>query len=227
MIITSDTWRWNNLPNFGYITEKLPENLFNKIKKECELAEKTRYNLIENKKEEMISGLTGTGIPTHYFLKDCVKELNDYTMCLFKLYEQVYSYSSQIRVASKNMGFINTPPWINIQEKGEYIPAHDHDGILAYVIWVKIPFDVNEELKNGGTASTFEFSYNNILGNMMHRKICVSKEHEGTIMMFPSSLTHQVYPFYTSNDARISVSGMITFDADNIMPTEKQKKYYN
>ena len=37
----------------------------------------------------------------------------------------------------------------------------------------------------------------------------VDNEYEGKIMMFPSSLVHCVYPFYTSDDYRISLSGNI------------------
>ena len=226
-MINNDTWRWNTLPNFGYITEKLPENLFRKIKEECQIAEQTRYNLTNNKKDQMISGLTGDGIPLHYYLKDCKQELNEYTMHLFQTYDNFFKYSSHLKYANKHMNLINTPPWINIQERGEYIPAHNHDGILAYVIWVKIPYDVKEEMKNGGTSSTFSFLYNNILGGVMQQSIEVSKEYEGTIMMFPSSLTHQVYPFYTSDDIRISVSGMISFDVDKPMPSDKQLEMYS
>lgn len=226
-MICTDTLKWNTFPNFGYITEKLPENLFAKIKEECELARKTRYNLTTNKKEEMISGLSGSGVTKHYYLTECRKELNDYTIELFKTYEYVFHILKSFKQNNKNLDITTTPPWINIQEKGEFIPAHNHDGIVAYVIWVKIPFNTEDERPNGeGSASTFSFTYNNTVGSIMHNLIPVSKDYEGTIMMFPSSLTHQVYPFYTSDDVRISVSGMICFDSDKVIPTEQQQKHY-
>ena len=37
----------------------------------------------------------------------------------------------------------------------------------------------------------------------------IDKTWEGTIVMFPSWLNHSVYPFYTSDDYRISISGNI------------------
>jgi len=37
--------------------------------------------------------------------------------------------------------------------------------------------------------------------------------------MFPSLLAHCVYPFYTSDDYRISISGNIKFDSDNAVTT--------
>ena len=39
-------------------------------------------------------------------------------------------------------------------------------------------------------------------------------EVEGTMFIFPSSLTHQVYPFYNTDDERISISGNIAIDEE-------------
>ena len=37
----------------------------------------------------------------------------------------------------------------------------------------------------------------------------------GKIIFFPSKLNHCVYPFYTSDDTRISISGNILFEVNN------------
>jgi hypothetical protein len=47
------------------------------------------------------------------------------------------------------------------------------------------------------------------LGRIKQVPIPVDSSYEGTIMMFPSALNHGVYPFYTSDEYRISVSGNI------------------
>ena len=41
----------------------------------------------------------------------------------------------------------------------------------------------------------------------------VDKTWEGMMLMFPSKLHHSVYPFYTSDEKRISVSGNISIKA--------------
>lgn len=104
--------------------------------------------------------------------------------------------------------------WINFQKKYEYNPLHDHIGILSFVIWVQIPYNIKDELShpnciNSNTPknSLFEFVFTNFLGKIASSKIEVDKSYEGTIIMFPSSLHHIVYPFYTSDDYRISISG--------------------
>ena len=42
----------------------------------------------------------------------------------------------------------------------------------------------------------------------------VDKSFEGKILMFPSYVQHQVFPFYTSDDYRITISGNACFDID-------------
>jgi hypothetical protein len=37
------------------------------------------------------------------------------------------------------------------------------------------------------------------------------------MLFFPSKLQHQVYPFYTSNKDRVSVSGNICLNVDKII----------
>ena len=46
---------------------------------------------------------------------------------------------------------------------------------------------------------------------MLHR-IPIDSTWEGHIIMFPANLQHCVYPFYTSDDTRISFSGNILLD---------------
>ena len=43
----------------------------------------------------------------------------------------------------------------------------------------------------------------------------VDKSYVGKMIMFKSSQVHGVYPFYTSNDYRITVSGNLVFKVTN------------
>ena len=104
--------------------------------------------------------------------------------------------------------------WINFQKKYEHNPIHVHTGDLSFVLWITIPYDLNEELSlpncknsNAPSNSIFEFIYTDFLGRIISTKINVDKSYEGTIIMFPSELFHTVHPFYTSDDYRISISG--------------------
>lgn len=102
--------------------------------------------------------------------------------------------------------------WVNFQKKHEFNPIHHHDGLISFVIWIKIPFDITKEqaLYNRGTVnvtSQFQFVYPGLTNDIVLKSFPVEKEWEGTVLMFPASLNHCVYPFYTSDDYRISMSG--------------------
>ena len=45
----------------------------------------------------------------------------------------------------------------------------------------------------------------------MFDSIPVDKSFEGKMIMFPASQYHAVYPFYTSDEERITVSGNLKF----------------
>lgn len=105
--------------------------------------------------------------------------------------------------------------WINFQEKGEYNPLHNHSGDLSFVIWLKIPYELKDEFNhpscvksNAKIASCFQFgNVQNIYSDRIEDLIFVDKSYEGKAIVFHAKLQHQVYPFFTSNETRISVSG--------------------
>ena len=106
--------------------------------------------------------------------------------------------------------------WINFQKKYEYNPLHNHTGDLSFVLWIQIPYKLEDEFShsncinsNTPTNSLFQFTYTNLRGELVQDKLEVDKSYEGTIVMFPSTMYHMVYPFYTSDKYRISISGNI------------------
>lgn len=108
-------------------------------------------------------------------------------------------------------------PWVNRQKKYEYNPAHKHTADISYVLWVQIPFYHQDEQKVYGNQGTnmptngyFCFqSYDVFYGGLEETRIPSDKREEGTLLMFPSKLSHMVYPFYTSDEDRISIAGNI------------------
>ena len=107
--------------------------------------------------------------------------------------------------------------WINFQKKGEFNPVHNHNGDLVFVIWIKIPYDLKEEINcfpesNIEATSKFQFvalddRFCNIHNNGF---IDIDKSYEGKMIIFDARLCHTVYPFFTSDEYRISVAGNIS-----------------
>lgn len=193
----------DKLSNFGYLLEDLPKNIFSMIWHESQ-------NLQSN--ERASSGLTSPGIAEHYYLDPNSQIiLNEYIYDLKDRYFSVYpEYLNQFRFFTNNLSFICDRSWYNKQSKYEFIPNHIHDGILSYTVWVNIPYlrYLNESTYQGA----FEFTYLGINGNILHQRIPVDKTYEGKIMIFPSSVPHCVYPYFDSDNSRISLSGNILFN---------------
>jgi|TARA_R100000030_G_C3237676_1_gene119877 hypothetical protein len=108
--------------------------------------------------------------------------------------------------------------WANYQSKHEFNPVHIHDGLFSFVIWHKVPYLMKDEkarfphMKDSEIrAAHFVFMMSDQLGRIQSHCIPVDKEWEGKMALFPASLNHQVYPFYTSDEYRISISGNIGF----------------
>ena len=108
--------------------------------------------------------------------------------------------------------------WVNLQQKTEYNPIHNHDGVLSYVAWMDIPYKRSDELEQNHSkdsrtksfSSTFQFIYSSITGQITHDIYSVENGWEGRVIMFPSKLLHIVYPFYTSDGYRISIAGNLS-----------------
>ena len=102
--------------------------------------------------------------------------------------------------------------WVNLQRKHEFNPVHNHDGHLSFVIWLRVPYRLEDEMNmfpeaRGRRTSQFEFAYTSIIGHHCTTLIPVDGDWQGRMCMFPAALPHSVYPFYTSDGLRVSISG--------------------
>ena len=159
---------FNNFDNFGFIKDKLPDDLFNSLLKE---------SLNFKTKKRFITGLSGDGTPNHYKIvnKENLKNLNLFLSSLILKYENNFKYLKRFKFLTNDVPLFFDEPWINIQKKGEFIPHHTHDGIFSYTIWLKIPYDLQKEIKNSKFATAFTFSYSTILGTTANHKIFLDK----------------------------------------------------
>jgi hypothetical protein len=199
-----------SFPNLYYMESSISEGTLKLLKKE--------FNNIKNnknKRKRHITDLTGNGVTFHYELSDKVEKIfiNEVSS-LIKKYAEETNYVKSMCFLTKDVPLSLDKPWMNLQKKYEFIPNHVHDGVLSYSCWINVPYDLDKELKNNERldyASLFQFSYSNILGAYANKTLPIDKTWEGKIIIFPAGLTHCVYPFYTSNDYRVSVSGNASF----------------
>ena len=199
-----------DLSQIGINHEYLPVDLFNKLKEQI--------NLLKDKigHQNKLAG----NIREEWDLTQSIPIFNSYILSLINKNENHLNYLSTER--NKFIFEEKIPPlsltklWVNFQKKYEFNPVHNHTGLFSFVIFVQIPYDINQELKespgylsNKNLASCLQFHPTNLLGRHHNETIYVDKSYEGGIYFFNAETNHSVYPFFTSDDYRITVSGNI------------------
>jgi hypothetical protein len=193
-----------NLPNPGVTTGFLPDEIYNIIMKEVE---EISYNFEHHTKWN--DGLAGN-MEREYGLSKSLPYIEPFMSQMCKSYGEHWNFlrkEGDFKIDNNNL-------WVNFQRKNEFNPVHHHGGMFSFVCWLKIPYNIQDELhaphvkeSKNKAASTFQFLYPNILGNLTLETLYVSKDWEKRIVLFPAQLSHCVYPFSTSDDYRISISG--------------------
>tara|TARA_R110001583_G_scaffold70630_1_gene199706 strand:- start:101 stop:742 length:642 start_codon:yes stop_codon:yes gene_type:complete len=122
-------------------------------------------------------------------------------------------YLENFKMLTRDVPIVLSNLWCNFQKKYEFNPPHDHSGVFSFVVFIKIPYSFKKEMKcfNMGNknnyTSKFTFHTINRFGKLEFLELDVDKSFEGKIIFFPATQMHQVFPFYTSDDYRITVSG--------------------
>ena len=112
--------------------------------------------------------------------------------------------------------------WVNHMKQYEFNPMHHHEGCFSFIIFVKIPFKIEEMHKispgakgyrNLAGAVTFLHQGSNKTDEFFTEETIFPDERwAGQCLIFPSTLHHAVHPFYGTEEARITVSGNIYLD---------------
>ena len=188
-----------------YVQSKVSDNTLRQVKEEA------KY-ILENESEfEKYNKTLAGNIEKEYEVQKSSEILKDDLISLAN------EHHKQTKTNEDYPHWNLTSMWINFQKKHEHNPLHHHSGNLSFVMWVQIPYDLQEELKlsncknsNAPTNSLFSFVYTNVFGEVINNLVRVDKSYEGIIIMFNANLKHMVHPFYTSDDYRISISGNLT-----------------
>jgi hypothetical protein len=187
--------------NPGVLVGRLPDKLFKKVQKTIL---DPRARTTPSLKHDLVGSISNE------FITPDIPELVSFAGSMYEEWQKIYE--------TEERAYKIEPIWTNYMKAGEFNPNHSHPGALAvFVIWMQIPYDIEEEMAVGGYEnpkypaknSCFEFTYSRLDGTIINKPIYVDKSYEGMIIMFPSTLMHCVYPFRTSDGERISIAGNI------------------
>tara|TARA_R110001632_G_scaffold51005_2_gene126994 strand:- start:246 stop:884 length:639 start_codon:yes stop_codon:yes gene_type:complete len=200
-----------NFPNIGVVEGQLPADMVTNI---WSVIDEARDSPVDSKPE--LAGNISSSIKLDRN-SELLKDFTGETIPAF-MKQHMEAYGPPYRMAMKEgEQFYLESLWVNFQRQHEFNPPHDHAGVYSFVIWMQIPTSYEEQRKlpiavesnADNHISNFAFSYTNTLGRVSTFAYNMEKEAEGYMVMFPSAMLHQVFPFYENDGERISISGNI------------------
>jgi hypothetical protein len=204
-----NNYEWGPFSNLDIIKTKLTDEELQPIKDEIEEIKNNFDGAI--KANHALAG----NIEHEYKLIKTTKYIENLIAPYITEYEKKYKYLKKINILSKDLPLgISDFAWVNFMKKHEFNPVHNHSGVFSFVMWIDVPYSIEDEMKQSNCKSSnrsvpghFEFLYADILGEINEYPIPVDKTYNNTLVIFPAKMMHLVYPFSTSDEYRISVSG--------------------
>lgn len=200
-----------NFPNVGFMGCDLTDEEFAPILEE---ALEIEQNFAQA--ESMNKSLVGH-IKHQYAMSKTHSHIENILVPMTNRYQNVYPAFK----FPPNTSIELAGAWINFQKKYEFNPLHNHSGDFSFVIYVKIPYTMEEEKKVTHTVpdpyqvpGSFLFHYTDALGSIAPWCIPTDKTYERKMILFPAKMMHVVHPFYSSDEYRISVSGNLILRLD-------------
>ena len=95
---------------------------------------------------------------------------------------------------------------------------------------MKIPYDCKEQNKlpfldgireEDKKVGCFEFQHLDMYGKVVNTAYRLDPSYEGYMVFFPAKLRHMVYPFYETEEPRISIAGNIWCRTQNLTHLSK------
>jgi hypothetical protein len=190
----------------GYVIDDVPAPILELIRSHCEKAE----DLGMTYKGHLVGQIQSSW---EVKFDDELVPLVDYLSTLASEYET--STGKQEAPVGTRKLFRHQDFWLNHQRKTQFQPAHTHSADYSFVVWLKVPYDIEEEFNQDFVGQAREswagcFSFLNpgpFSCAVNPTRLPVDRTYEGKIVLFPSKLTHIVYPFYTSDEVRVSFAG--------------------
>jgi len=195
------------LPNIGYWLSPLDPESMRPVWDEL------------NQIESTIDHTAANGVSTKIELHDCKDHVASIVRMAINQYNKENNWPHQYNVLGESRPLKLYNLWANFMSKTQYEPIHDHGGVMSFVIWLRIPYNIAEELaarpqvpEHCNTSGRFSLHSINALGRIQHTILPLESTWENVLCLFPAPTHHSVFPFYSSDGLRVSIAGNFFFD---------------
>jgi len=174
----------------------IPQNIVDEVNKKADVI------LDDEKKSEELdySGNLAGNVKKEIALS--LGEIKSLELVVNKLVTEyiVKTVGSQFNPETTNMTYTS---WVVSQYAGDFNPVHIHDSQLSGVIFLKVPPGYEEEYRREDhypSVGCLEFLGS--VPNTFSKHSYMAKPQIGDLYLFPSWLSHQVYPFRSEGERR-------------------------
>jgi hypothetical protein len=204
----------NHFPNQGFWMHEFTDEELKPLRDEIDRMHENPKNFRDFRRDLAgnIAGSLGVSQPVIAYLEELI-------MPIAAAYDQEFGYVKKVK-SHLHQGPMTMADqcWVNFQRAAEFNPMHSHSGVFSWVIWLEVPYLVKEQqsmgpgpLSNTPVAGSFEFNYTGCLGDQYQHHLNADATWRNRMALFPSRLNHCVYPFYNTDQVRISASGNLLF----------------
>ena len=179
-------------------------------------------NTSKRTEEENANSKLAGNISESWFIKDKDNWLMENVLkecCDYMFFKESWTnyYNVRVSKAVDPPVYVLDEYWVNYQKQTEFNPPHMHSGMWSFVIFMKIPTHYKEQHalpisanSNAPCVSDFQFWPPNMnTTSRTEANYALSAKDEGRMLFFPAWLVHQVFPFYGTEEERVTVSGNI------------------
>lgn len=196
----------------GFLVQEVPEEL------RPYFIQKRKEVTQDPSKFQSAAGKLAGSIKKEFYFEDQNLQLIEFLFKCVEEYEGTFDYlRTFVTDAGQNVSreLYLSSLWINLQERYEHNPPHNHSGVFSFVIWTEIPYDWEKEQemfpeKKTQAEASFFFHFISTLGEIGTQVLPVDKSFEWKIAMFPAKLHHSVAPFLTCDGTRVSFAGNLS-----------------
>lgn len=135
-----------------------------------------------------------------------------------QIVSNITSYMHTVLAVDDNIEFYITNSWVTLHEHGDYAPAHTHsNSLISGTLYINIPKD---------DESLFQFhspDSHRLFGmfqpkvktfNSWNGRVCSVKPETGTLILFPSDLSHSTTKMTSKTDNRYCLAFNVFLKGD-------------
>jgi hypothetical protein len=192
------TYEFKQFPNWGYCTKQLSEKNLQPIIAEVDsiLNQETVGEFNEGGHVEMSYWLSErTRLHLEYLMVSTLRE--------YRQNDPAYLSSNQPKLTVSRVN-------LYVQQPQESMGLHRFQGAFNWCLFLRVPYTLeNERQHDRDRSGLLELSYTDVTGSIIHMAVPADRSWEGRLIIYPGNVSSTVYPFRSTPDARVVLTGAL------------------